>query len=194
MTEAAEPIMWVRGKTVALGPYRADLAELYWRWEQDPGVLVGYGRQTPESLEARIEGLAHQLASLSETPRFTVYDTSGDEPVPVGTTVLYIDQAVRTAEFIIMLGPEARGRGLGTEATRLTLDYAFHITNLRMVWLKVLEPNSVGVAAYKRAGFKEAGRLRQAGYWMGKGCDEIIMDAVADEFDGTSAVQAAMGR
>ncbi|WP_456302067.1 GNAT family N-acetyltransferase [Streptomyces cyaneofuscatus] len=33
----------------------------------------------------------------------------------------------------MMLAPEARGRGLGTAATRLVLDYAFSITNLRMV-------------------------------------------------------------
>ncbi|MFI7049005.1 GNAT family N-acetyltransferase [Streptosporangium sandarakinum] len=190
MTEAAEPILWVRGKFAALGPYRADLAELYWRWEQDPAVLVGYGRRTPESLQARTEGLDRQLANLSDNPRFTVYDTSGEVPKPVGMTALHIDQAVRTAEFIIMLGPEARGRGLGTEATWLTLDYAFHITNLRMVWLKVLESNGAGIAAYKRAGFKEVGRLRQAGYWLGKDCDEIIMDAVADEFGGPSVIHA----
>lgn len=191
MTEAADPILWMKGKNAALGPYRADLAELYWRWEQDPAVLVGYGRQTPESLEARTEGLAHQLAGLSDNPRFTVYDTGRDTPEPIGTTVLYIDQAVRTAEFIIMLASEARGRGFGAEATRLTLDYAFHVTNLRMVWLKVLEPNAAGIAAYKRAGFREAGCLRQSGYWLGRVCDEIIMDALAEEFDGASAVRLA---
>ncbi|WP_330478848.1 hypothetical protein OG301_29490 [Streptomyces platensis] len=47
--------------TCALGPYRADLVETYWRWDQDPTPLVGYGRQAPESLEARTEGMAHQL-------------------------------------------------------------------------------------------------------------------------------------
>ncbi|MBB4913457.1 GNAT family N-acetyltransferase [Streptosporangium saharense] len=177
------------GKKTALGPYRADLVEQYWRWEQDPATLVGYGRQTPDSLESRTEGLAHQLSSLGDTPRFTVYDVTGGGAVPVGTTVLYIDQAVRTAEFVIMLGPEARGRGLGTEATRLTLDYAWHVTNLRMVWLKVLEPNAAGVAAYRRAGFREAGRLRQAGYWLGRVCDEIVMDTLAEEFTGTTAIR-----
>lgn len=191
MTEAAEPPLWVTGKNAALGPYRADLVEQYWRWEQEPTALVGYGRQTPDSLESRTEGLTHQLAALSETPRFTVYDLTGETPTPVGTTVLYIDQAVRTAEFMIMLGSEARGRGLGTEATHLTLDYAWHVTNLRMVWLKVLEPNTAGITAYRRAGFREAGRLRQAGYWLGRVCDEIILDALAEEFNGPTAVRAS---
>lgn len=118
-TAAPEPILWIGTDTCALGPYRADLVETYWRWEQDPAALVGYGRQVPESLEARIEGMAHQLRG--ENIRFTVYDLTASCPTPVGVATLLPDHAVRTAEYVIMLGPEARGRGLGMEATRLAL-------------------------------------------------------------------------
>ncbi|MFJ4681551.1 GNAT family N-acetyltransferase [Kitasatospora sp. NPDC088783] len=178
--------MWVRDDTCGLGPYRADLVGTYWRWEQDPALLVGYGRQQPEPLEARTEGIAHQLRGSNI--RFTVYDLTGETPVPAGVTTLLPDSAVRTAEYVVMLAPEARGKGLGTAATRLTLDYAFHITNLRMVWLKVLAPNKAGVRAYEKAGFKAAGTLREAGYWLGQVCDEVIMDALASDFTGFSAV------
>lgn len=68
------------------------------------------------------------------------------------------------------------------------MDYAFHITNLRMVWLKVLAPNKAGVRAYEKAGFRSAGVLREAGYWLGQVCDEVIMDALASEFTGFSTV------
>ncbi|MFG2827346.1 GNAT family N-acetyltransferase [Streptomyces sp. NPDC048434] len=176
--------------TCALGPYRADLVETYWRWEQDPTLLVGYGRQAPESLEARTEGMAHQLRG--ENIRFTIYRLDSGEPVPAGVATLLPDHAVRTAEYIIMLAPEARGRGLGTQATRLTLDYAFHITNLRMVWLKVLAPNTAGIRAYEKAGFRTVGALREAGYWLGQTCDEVIMDAVAGEFEGPSVVKSRL--
>lgn len=186
-----EPTLWIATKTCALGPYRADLIETYWAWEQDPSLLIGYGRQAPESLEARTEGMAHQLRGSNM--RFTVYDLGDGEPMPVGVTTLLPDEAVRTAEFVIMLSKEARGRGLGTEATRLTLDYAFHVTNLRMVWLKVLAPNTGGIKAYERAGFQRAGVLREAGYWLGEVCDEVIMDALAREFSGPSTVKALFG-
>lgn len=131
--------------------------------------------------------MAHQLRG--ENIRFTIYDTANaDRPVPAGVATLLPDHGVRTAEFVIMLAPEARGRGLGTAATRLALDYAFHVTNLRMVWLKVLAPNLPAVRAYEKAGFREAGALRQAGYWLGQVCDEVVMDAVADDFAGSSAL------
>ncbi|MGH3814374.1 MAG: GNAT family N-acetyltransferase [Pseudonocardiaceae bacterium] len=187
---ARDPLLWLRGDRVALGPFTRELVEDYWRWEQDPQVIIGYGRQTPESLEARIAGYESQARSMANQTRFTVYDLTADgEPRPVGTTALRIDHCVRTAEYVILLGAEGRSRGLAREATLLTLDYGFHITNLRAVWLKVLEHNTAGIRAYGGAGFKPAGRLRHSGYWLGTECDEIIMDILRDEFPGPSAVR-----
>ncbi|MGH3925133.1 MAG: GNAT family N-acetyltransferase [Pseudonocardiaceae bacterium] len=186
---ARDPLLWLRGDRVALGPFTRDLVEDYWRWEQDPQVIIGYGRQTPESLEARIAGYESQARSMADQIRFTVYDlTTGGEPRPVGTTALRIDHYVRIAEYVILLGAEGRGRRLAREATLLTLDYGFHITNLRAVWLKVLEHNIAGIRAYQGAGFKPAGQLRRCGYWLGAECDEIMMDALRGDFPGPSAV------
>jgi diamine N-acetyltransferase len=184
-----EPLLWLRGQRAALGPFTRDLVEEYWRWEQDPQVIIGYGRQTPQSLEARIAGYESQALSMDNQARFTVYDLTADAgPRPVGTTALRIDHHVRTAEYLILLGPEGRGRHLATEATRLTLDYGFHITHLRAVWLTVLEHNMAGIRAYEGAGFTQVGRLRRAGYWLGNECDEIVMDAISNEFPGPSVI------
>ncbi|MGH3828613.1 MAG: GNAT family N-acetyltransferase [Pseudonocardiaceae bacterium] len=181
----AEPTLWLRGERVALGPTRAELIEEYWRWENDPVAINGYGRQVPESLETRREGYGHQARGSLNQVRFTVHDLK-NEAAPCGLTSLTVDHQVRTAEFLILLATEARGQGLATEATRLTLDYAFHLTALAQVWLKVLEPNTAAIRAYEHAGFQLAGRLRQAGYWHGQRCDELLMDALPDEFPGPS--------
>lgn len=194
-SETFEPILWLRGRRVALGPFVRELVELYWRWEQEPQSIIGYGRQTPEALEARTAGYELQARNMHDQARFTVYDLDGhDEPRPIGTTALRIDHEVRTAEFVILIGAEGRGRGFAAEAATLTLDYAFHVVNLRAVWLKVLAPNTAGIRAYEAAGFKAVGRLRRAGYWLGEECDEVIMDAVSDEFVGPSAVARSVER
>jgi diamine N-acetyltransferase len=181
---AAGPVIWVQGKRAALGPLRADLVSRYWEWENEPRSILGYGRQVPDSLENRAEGYGHQVRNSINQLRFTVYDTHAEpEPEPAGLATLLIDQ-VRTAEFLILLAPEARGRGLASEATLLTLDYGFSITALRMIWLKVLEPNTAGIRAYTAAGFKPAGQLRRSGYWLGQSCDELIMDAIPEDYPG----------
>jgi diamine N-acetyltransferase len=182
---ADEPIIWLRGQRVGLGPLRADLVPTYWAWENEPGALHGYGRQVPDSLENRTEGYGHQTRNTLNQLRFTAYHLGdNDEPSPAGLTTLLIDHQVRTAEYLILLAPHARGHGLATEATLLTLDYGFHITALRMIWLKVLEPNTHAIRGYQAAGFKPAGRLRQAGYWHGQPCDELLMDALRDDYPG----------
>ena len=55
-----------------------------------------------------------------------------------------IAHANGTAEFGIAIG-ERRGQGLGTEATRLVLDFAFHVLQLRNVLLQTLEWNVAGL-------------------------------------------------
>lgn len=184
------PIIWLRGERVGLGPFSTDLVDTYWEWEQDPGVIIGYGRQTPDSLENRREGVQHQVRGASDQLRFTVYDVAGDDPpTPVGTTAIMIDHMVRTGEFVIQLAPTARGGGLGTEATRLTLDYAFHVTNLACVYLGVLSPNTRAIASYERAGFRKIGERRNAGYWLGQRVNETLMDAIPEDFPGPSLVK-----
>ena len=82
-----------------------------------------------------------------------------------------------TAEFAIYLG-ERRGRGLGTEATRLVLDFAFHVLQLRNVLLETLEWNAAGLAAYERAGFRRIGVRRGARISRGQPTGIVLMDAV----------------
>ncbi|WP_346765018.1 hypothetical protein [Streptomyces sp. A1277] len=47
---------------------------------------------------------------------------------------------------------------------------------------------------HERAGFKHAGKLREAGYWLGQVCDEVLMDALAQDLTGPSVVRALLGR
>src|SRR5207248_10443428 len=151
-------------------------------------VMTGNGRQTPESLDERTAGLDSQMRHSMNQARFTIYDTTKDEPSPVGTTDLVIQHRWRTAEFFILLGEEGRGRGIGTEATRLALDYAFHVTNLLNVYLTVLSPNTAAIRAYEKAGFRVIGERRQSGCWLGRRVSEVLMDAIPTDFPGPSVV------
>lgn len=89
----------------------------------------------------------------------------------------------RTAEMGIMLGnPKYQRKGYGMEAINLLLDYGFSFLNLRNISLNVFEYNEAAYNLYKKAGFKEAGRLRKAVEIMGKTYDVIIMDMLKEEF------------
>lgn len=114
---------------------------------------------------------------------FTIYAESNFSPVGV-TTLLNVDHRNRKADFGVLIGEkDARGEGLGTEATTLMLDYAFTAIGLHNVGLRVFEYNVAAIRAYEKAGFKEIGRRRESYFMGGRMWDEVHMDCLSKEFD-----------
>jgi RimJ/RimL family protein N-acetyltransferase len=103
----------------------------------------------------------------------------------IGTCSLqHIDLRNRHAELGIWLVSEQwHGKGLGTEAVRLLLDYAFEVVRLDKVYLGVYDFNKGGLRAYERAGFRYEGRLRQMIYYDGRYWDEWAMGILRSEWE-----------
>lgn len=182
--DSHEPDFIVVGERAALGPLRPDLAAAYARWLNQHEVRRGLDKlsiATPESQEKWVEenieaGAKREPAALE----FTVYDRT--DSTPVGTAGLFrIAHASGTAEFGIAIG-ERRAQGIGTEATRLALDFAFHVLHLRNVLLQTLEWNVAGLTAYERAGFRRVGVRRGAAMSRGRPTDVVLMDAIPEDF------------
>jgi RimJ/RimL family protein N-acetyltransferase len=93
---------------------------------------------------------------------FTIYDL--DDLAPVGTALLVRgDQHAGTAEFGLTIG-ERRNQGLGAEATRLVLDWAFTVMGLHNILLVTFSWNLLAIRAYSKAGFpgdRQAARSRR---------------------------------
>ncbi len=167
---------------MALGPIRHDLLPLYLKWINDFEVTrtLAIGLH-PMTLEA--EGEWYARASKQERQvLFTIYERATMRPI--GNTDLHsVDHLNRTAEFGIMIGEkDCWGKGYGTEATRLVLDYGFTGLGLHNVMLTTYSFNERAIRAYTRAGFRELGRRRQA-IWRGsRAYDVVYMDCLASEF------------
>lgn len=82
------------------------------------------------------------------------------------------------------------GRGYGSEAMRLVLDFGFGYLNLRRVSLTVFEYNQRAYQSYIKCGFQEEGRLRQ---WMqrsGERFDLIYMGILRQEWETAQGVSS----
>jgi diamine N-acetyltransferase len=185
-----EPPILVSGERVGLGPLRRDLIPTYARWQSDLEVLRGVGlRGQVPRIETTQAWYEQATKPESTDVHFTVYDL--DDLAPVGTALLVrVDQHAGTAEFGITIG-ERRSQGLGTEATRLVLDWAFTVMGLHNILLVTFSWNLPAIRAYTKAGFREIGRRRGAVVTLGRRYDQVLMDAVAEEFtDSVLAKQA----
>jgi diamine N-acetyltransferase len=183
MTDQATPIYNIVGELVALGPLQRDLLPRYTAWINDLRA-ARFVAAIPRPFTAEQEADWYDnVAQAANTAVFTIYERATGRPI--GTTSLNgIDQRNRTAEFGILLGEaDARGRGYGTEVTRLMLDYAFTALGLHSVMLRVLAVNLAGLRAYQKAGFREIGRRRASQLLAGDWIDTIYMDCLASEFE-----------
>ncbi|HXR95859.1 MAG TPA: GNAT family protein [Rhizomicrobium sp.] len=85
----------------------------------------------------------------------------------------------QTAELGVRIGAEGdRGKGYGTRAVKLALDYAWNVLNLHRVSLQVLATNERAIVSYLRAGFVMEGRLREAAFIDGQWRDMAVMGAL----------------
>lgn len=184
------PSVNIVGEKVALGPLRRDSISLYRHWMNDFETIRGYDMPRPLTDEAIANWF--ERASTSENHiLFTLYERETMRPIG-HTGLLRVDRSHRNGEFDLFIGePESRGKGYGSEATRLVLDFAFNGLGFQSVYLRVLEFNAAGIRAYEKAGFQHAGRLRQNWFVGGKFWDLVYMDCVASDFASSKSVMFA---
>src|SRR4029453_7389449 len=174
-----QPFILVQGQRVGLGALRHDLIPTYLKWRSDLEVLRGTGASSQIPTLEAIQTWYEQATSPGNTDvHFTIYDL--DDLAPVGTALLVrVDQHAGTAEFGLTIG-ERRNQGLGPEATRLVLNWAFTVMGLHNILLVPFSWNLASIRAYSKAGFREIGRRRGAGVTYGQRHDQVLIEAVAD--------------
>jgi RimJ/RimL family protein N-acetyltransferase len=92
------------------------------------------------------------------------------------------DPGNESCNFRILIGPNGRGRGLGTEATRLIVGYGFERLGLHRISLEVYAFNPRARRAYEKAGFRAEGVLRESLRYNGEWIDATVMSILAPEW------------
>lgn len=108
----------------------------------------------------------------------------------IGEAVLnQLDRANESMNYRIFLaGAHVFGRGYGTEATRLVIDYALRVVGLHRVSLGVFDFNPRARRVYEKCGFTVEGRLRETLHWDGRWHDEIVMSILRTDVSAAQGV------
>ncbi|EOD00457.1 GNAT family N-acetyltransferase [Caldisalinibacter kiritimatiensis] len=169
------------GRKCYLSPIDVEDYEKYTEWVNDMEIGVGMIFSASLITETKEKEILERLADSEYN--FAIIDKENDKLIGnIGFPKL--DKINRVAELGIFIGDkEYWGKGYGVEAIKLLLDFGFSILNLHNIYLKVFEYNKPARRCYKKVGFKEVGRLREAKQIAGKRYDEISMDILATEYD-----------
>ena len=153
----------IHGRLVTLRPFRSGDAEVMAQILSDPEVrrLTGSVETTaeadrPEPLDDR---LRDWYATRNDQPdRLDLAVEDRETGRLVGEVVLNeLDRDALTCNMRVLLGPEGRGRGLGTEAVGLTTAHGIEVLGLRRITLEVFEFNPRGQRVYEKVGYAVTG-------------------------------------
>ncbi len=163
----------------------SDLDRVY-RWVNDAEVTRHLSMRYPMSLAAEEAWLRERDVKPSSFAdvRLAIETKAGAH---IGGVNLHnADAEARRARLGIMIGDKTYwSRGYGTDAVTTLLGFAFGEMNLRRVDLTVDVENERGIACYRKCGFVEEVRLRQAIYKRGVYADQLVMGVLRDEFEAS---------
>jgi len=178
------------GDAVVLRPFTADDFPGLLQVLRDPEVLKLTGSVHDEAAELVPENPAEEkkwrdwYSARSDQPDrldLAVIDRSGGGCV--GEAVLNEwNPGNQNCSFRIALGPAGRGRGLGTEATRLIVGYGFERLGMHRISLEVYSFNPRARRVYEKAGFRAEGVLREALRYGGQWIDATVMSILDREW------------
>ena len=132
------------------------------------------------SLDAEKEALLR----LSKEQVYGIIDKKTDTLIG-NVGLVSLDHIHKTAELGIFIGrKEYWGKGFGTEALRLLVDYSFRILGLENIMLKVFDYNERARRSYEKVGFRKIGERRRSHYYDNERHNEIYMDIVREDFYG----------
>jgi RimJ/RimL family protein N-acetyltransferase len=160
---------------------------LYTNWYGDEEIWRLTSWMAKPMRRAAVERLFEDRERSALDESFAVHWEGEDEPVGV-VSLTNISEANASADLSVIVGNEKdRAKGLGTEAIRLLLDYAFDDLGLNRVGLSVFEFNEAAIRAYEKIGFESEGRLRQALQRDGDFHDAILMSVLAHKWRGNES-------
>jgi [ribosomal protein S5]-alanine N-acetyltransferase len=163
-------------------------------WFQNPeysAYLMGAAAR-PLTLEAETKWFEDNVTPSQSLVCFGIIELETNRLI--GTcSLMDINPVNGLATLGIGIGePECLGKGFGTEAVKLLVEYGMFFLNLHNIKLEVFGFNPRAIRAYEKAGFSLVGRRRAAYVLGGKRYDDIIMDITREEVD-LSRMRDVMG-
>lgn len=168
------------GTQVVLRPARAADLPLLRQWEADPAVAHWLGTSA-SALESR-ESAEQEYDRLLRTPRVRLLAIQTAAGAVIGFVRLNdLDQQARKVTLRLLVAPEQQSQGYGTAALRLLARFCFAELGLHRLGLVVRADNQRAIGVYRRLGFVEEGRERDALWSAGGWVDWLYMGLLAGE-------------
>jgi RimJ/RimL family protein N-acetyltransferase len=131
----------------------ADALKL-WQWRNEPGTRAASFTSDPIEYDDHVKWLETKLGDRNVFVLIAI----GEGETEIG--YVRLDVHGDAAELNLSLDPAHRGRGLGTSAIQVAIEYAVGTLRLGRVTARVKPANTASIRAFRAAGFVPTGTGR----------------------------------
>ena len=166
--------MNLMGEKISLRLMTAEDTDLIVQWRNNPRVRNNFIYQKPFTREGH-ENWVRTMVDTGKVLQFIIEDLADGQPV--GSVYFRdIDKEHSKAEYGIFIGEDsAVGKGFGSEAARIAVEYGFEELGLHKIFLRVLADNAEAIRSYEKAGFVKEGYFKDDVCIDGRYKDLIFM-------------------
>jgi RimJ/RimL family protein N-acetyltransferase len=174
-------VRFLIGECVYLRPIETGDLPLIRKWANDPEIRRLTGEALPMS-QAGADDFLDKVRKDRDRVWFVVVLQENDRVIGEAG-LLRMFQAWRTTDLTLIIGEkDAWGKGYGTEAILLLLDYAFGYLSFHRVAIGVVGFNDRALRFYEKVGFRKEGVQRDGYYYDHAHHDFVMMSILEDEF------------
>ena len=164
----------ITGNQIYIRPITEQDTDNIIRWRNSDSVRPYFIYQKPFTKEGHLKWLKDMIYSGNGF-QFIVCRTEDDKPI--GSTYLRdYDKECRKAEYGVFIGEaEEKGKGIGTEMLKLTMQFAFQEVKLHKVFARAFSDNLPSVKSFLHEGFQQEAYLKDEVYINGEYRDIVFL-------------------
>lgn len=167
----------------AIDPEEMSGALARWRRDSEFNRLLNMGVIHLDSAKAIRQWIEKDMENEGSREYFFAMRSLADDQLIGGLGLDVVAWAFRDAFVAIFIGErEYWGKGYGTDAMNVLLEYAFLELNLRRVSLGVFEYNPRAIRSYEKVGFRNEGRQRSFLNREGRRWSMFLMGILRNEW------------
>ncbi|MGI6449619.1 MAG: GNAT family N-acetyltransferase [Desulfitobacteriia bacterium] len=179
------------GKLTRIRPLELQDLDLFYEWYNDYEFSYWVCGNWPLATFLRRDVIEQRMFEEDEH-RYTILDAQDQTIGTIGFD--QVNLTARSARIFIGIGvKEYWGKGYGSEALSLFINYLFRQWNFRRLTAETWQNNTRALSCYQKLGFKIEGNMREAYYIDGNYYDALVLGLLKPDFTGWSLNSRQIG-